>query len=59
MQDRQKVVEAKRWLFGEFEAGRIQAWIDPQRFDGLSQVVPATEHMLSGKSVGKVVVHLA
>lgn len=58
VQDRQQVVEAKKWIFEQYYAGRIQAWIDPKPFKGLDSVVEATEYMLSGQSIGKVVVDM-
>lgn len=37
----------------------MQAWVDDsQTFEGLESVVDAVEHMLSGSTVGKVVVQL-
>lgn len=50
------VIAAKRWLFQEFDAGRIQAWTHV--FKGIESITEATEFMLSGKSIGKVVVDL-
>lgn len=36
-----------------------QAWVDEsRRFEGLESVADAVEHMLSGSTVGKVVVQL-
>lgn len=47
---------AKKWIFDEFQAGRIKAWT--HSFKGLESIVEATEFMLSAASVGKVVVDL-
>lgn len=58
MQDGSQIAEAKKWIFEQYYAGKLSAWIDPKPFRGLESVVNATEHMLSGKSVGKVVVDL-
>jgi NADPH-dependent curcumin reductase CurA len=41
-----------------YRTGEIQVWVDPVPFVGLESVAPAVAHMLSGKSVGKVVVTL-
>lgn len=58
MQDPQQIKAAKEWLFDQFYAGAIHAWIDPKKYKGLEAVVDATDHMLSGNSVGKVVIEL-
>ena len=45
-------------LFGLVRAGGLSVAVDPTRFDGLEAVVDAVEHLHSGQSRGKVVVHL-
>lgn len=49
---------AKEWLFGQYYAAKVEAWVDPKPFTGLASIVDATEYMLSGQSIGKVVVDL-
>ena len=54
------MLAAKRQLWDDFEAGRIQAVVDTQRaFNGLESTVEAIDYMLSGKALGKVVVDVA
>lgn len=58
--DRGAMLAAKRQLWDDFEAGRIQAVVDTQRaFNGLESTVEAIDYMLSGKALGKVVVSMA
>lgn len=52
-------VEARREVEEMLEQGRIRAVIDPRPFVGVTQVVDAVEHMLSGKALGKVVVRIS
>jgi hypothetical protein len=40
-------------------AGRLRAVIDQEEFSGLSRAAEAVEHMLSGRSVGKVVLRVS
>lgn len=54
-----QVISAKKWLFYQYYSGAVQAWVDPKPFVGLNAVVNATEWMLSGNSIGKVVVDLS
>lgn len=49
---------ARARLFEAYEAGRIRVQFDDVAFDGLEQVPDAVEHLLSGRSMGKVVVRL-
>ncbi len=49
---------ARKRVFALHAEGKLQAWIDPQEFTGLSAVPDAIEYMLSGKSIGKVVVRM-
>jgi NADPH-dependent curcumin reductase CurA len=56
--DRQKIQETKKWLFDQFYDGKIKACIDPKPYHGLESVPAATDYMLSGQSIGKVVVSL-
>ena len=58
MQDPQQIKSAKEWLFEQYYAGSIKAWVDPKPFKGLDSVADATDYMLSGQSIGKVVVDL-
>ena len=58
MQDPQQIKAAKQWLFEQYYAGKVKAWVDPKPFKGLDSVVDATNYMLSGNSIGKVVVAL-
>jgi len=50
---------AKEWLFNQYYSGAVQAWVDPTPFVGLESVADATDFMLSGASIGKVVVDLS
>ncbi len=49
---------ARKRVFALHAEGKLQAWIDPQEFNGLGAVPDAIEHMLSGRSIGKVVVRM-
>ena len=51
--------QARRRLFADFEAGRLKVVFDTTRFEGIGQVCDAAEHLLSGASMGKVVVDLS
>jgi hypothetical protein len=59
LQEASQVISAKKWLFYQYYSGAVQAWVDPKPFVGLNAVVNATEWMLSGNSIGKVVVDLS
>ncbi len=50
--------EARRQLFPLYESGQLRVVLDAQSFTGLAQVSDAIEHLLSGRSMGKVVVRL-
>lgn len=51
------IARCRQQMFDWFIEGRLQAWVDESRtFDGLESVADAVEHMLSGGTVGKVVV---
>jgi NADPH-dependent curcumin reductase CurA len=51
--------EARRAMFAMHEAGEIGVKFDEVQFRGLEQVFTAVERLLSGRSMGKVVVDLA
>ncbi len=51
--------DARRTLFDLYRAGRLKVAFDEQPFEGLPQVYDAVEHLLSGRSMGKVIVNLA
>jgi NADPH-dependent curcumin reductase CurA len=48
--------EARRRLFEEFGAGRVKVVFDETHFEGIQGICDAAEHLLSGRSMGKVVV---
>ncbi len=50
---------ARRRLFDLRREGRIEVVFDDQPFEGLAHVYDAVEHLLSGRSIGKVTVDLA
>ena len=58
LQDSSQVKSAREWLFNQYYSGAVQAWVDAKAFVGLEAVADATEYMLSGESMGKVVVDL-
>jgi NADPH-dependent curcumin reductase CurA len=49
---------ARAEVFDLYRAGKLKVVFDDQAFEGLSQVYDAVERLLSGQSMGKVVVHL-
>jgi NADPH-dependent curcumin reductase CurA len=49
---------ARERVFADFAAGKIQVHFDRREFQGIEQVCDAAEHLLSGRSMGKVVVRL-
>lgn len=51
-------MDALKWIFDQYDAGKIRAWVDPKPFRGLDSIGDAVDHMLSGESIGKVVVDL-
>ncbi len=50
--------EASNNLFAAHARGGLKVRIDERRFEGLAQIPDAVEHLLSGESLGKVVVAL-
>ncbi|MDG5493687.1 zinc-binding dehydrogenase [Niveispirillum sp. BGYR6] len=50
--------QARETLFSLLDEGKIRVTFDAVRFQGLHQVPDAVEHLLSGRSMGKVVVDL-
>lgn len=51
--------EARRHVFAEHDAGRLQVTFDATQFHGLEAIPDAVEHLLSGQTMGKVVVEIA
>jgi len=49
---------ARETLFGLYRSGRLKVAFDEQAFQGLPHVYDAVEHLLSGSSMGKVIVNL-
>jgi NADPH-dependent curcumin reductase CurA len=49
---------ARRQMFEHYEAGRLKVVFDESRYTGIGQICDAAEHLLSGRSMGKVVVRL-
>jgi NADPH-dependent curcumin reductase CurA len=49
---------AREALFPLYESGQLRVVIDAQPFCGIAQIPDAVEHLLSGRSMGKVVVEL-
>jgi len=45
-------------LFNLWAAGDLKAMVDPTPFIGLQEAPDAVEHMMSGKSIGKVVLNI-
>jgi len=56
--DRQPILQAKEEVFRLHREGELTALVDARRFHGLDSIPDALEHMLSGTTVGKVVVEL-
>ena len=50
---------ARERVFAEHAAGRLKVVFDQRPFCGVAQVCDAVEHLLSGQSMGKVMVDLA
>ncbi len=50
---------ARERMFGLYESGQLKVHIDEERFSGLEGVYGAIEHLLAGKSMGKVTVEIA
>jgi NADPH-dependent curcumin reductase CurA len=51
--------KARETLFALHREGLLQVRFDPTPFSGLAEVYDAVEHLLSGQSLGKVMVNLA
>jgi NADPH-dependent curcumin reductase CurA len=49
---------ARERIFAAYQAGQLRVQFDDRLFSGLAQVPDAVEHLLSGQSMGKVVVQL-
>ncbi len=50
--------QARREVFAAYRAGHLKVCFDAARYRGLEQVCDAAEHLLAGRSMGKVVVQL-
>jgi NADPH-dependent curcumin reductase CurA len=50
--------DARARMFGLYETGQLRVVFDERRFTGLEGVFDAIEHLLSGRSIGKVSVDL-
>lgn len=50
--------QAREWLFAQYASGALTVSIDQHGFKGLSGVYDAVERLLSGTSMGKVLVEL-
>ena len=50
--------DARARVFDLYETGKLRVVFDDQRFVGLDSVFDAVEHLLSGRSIGKVSVDL-
>lgn len=50
--------QARRKVFDLYDGGSLKVCFDPVPFRGLAQVPDAVEHLLSGRSIGKVVAEL-
>lgn len=51
--------EARERLFEMFGKGEVKVCLDAQKFVGLESIFDAVEHLLSGKSMGKVLARIA
>ncbi len=51
--------DARQTLFDLYRTSRLTVAFDEQAFEGLPHVYDAVEHLLSGRSMGKVIVNLA
>ena len=49
---------ARERVYAMHAAGELRALVDARPFRGLEEVVPAVAHMLSGQTIGKVVVQV-
>jgi NADPH:quinone reductase-like Zn-dependent oxidoreductase len=58
LQDREAIQRCRSRTFELFDQGRLRALVDEVSFSGLESIVDATDHMLSGRAIGKVVVEL-
>jgi NADPH-dependent curcumin reductase CurA len=51
--------DARTKLFDLYQSGQLKVTFDENHFNGLPEVYDAVEHLLSGRSMGKVVVNIA
>ena len=51
--------DARNRLFDMYRQGQIRVCLDRNRFEGLEGIFDAVEHLLSGKSMGKVLARIA
>ena len=56
--DFSEVAPCKERVLGLFESGQLTSLVDETPFEGLESVPAAVEHMLSGTTIGKVVVKI-
>ncbi len=49
---------ARRFLFEQYQSGKLQVKVDPTEFKGIASIIDASNYLLAGKSCGKVVVTL-
>ena len=56
--DFSEVMPCKERVLGLFESGQLTSLVDETPFEGLESVPAAVEHMLSGTTIGKVVVKI-
>ncbi|KAK3241151.1 hypothetical protein CYMTET_49064 [Cymbomonas tetramitiformis] len=57
--DRQRILKSKQKVFDLYAQGKLKAIVDNQEsFSSLDDVPRAVKHMLSGTTIGKVVVHM-
>ncbi len=51
--------DARKTLFALYQERRLRVTFDDQAFEGLPTVYDAVEHLIAGRSMGKVIVNLA
>jgi NADPH-dependent curcumin reductase CurA len=51
--------ESREETFKLYKEGKLKPLVDAKEWKGLDQVPDAIDYMLSGKSIGKVVVKIA
>ena len=56
--DFSEVLPCKDRVLGLFEEGKLKSLVDDTHFEGLEAVPAAIEHMLSGTTIGKVVIKI-